>query len=240
MSTSNEKSCCGAESVCCSTENTCCATERDCRADSSCCSTDNSCCGDSCCCDAHNAGAVDAKKELPVEYLYLDLETCERCAGTGRELEEVLRVLTPALELAGFAVSYRKIEMTTRELAEQYRFVSSPTVRVNGQDICAAVEENFCRSCGEICNSQIDCRVFRLGGELYEIAPKELLASRILELAFAGAACDCDDGCGCDDSACACGCDGGGDDAPYEMPENLKLFYGAKKAKGGCSCCGRC
>jgi NAD-dependent dihydropyrimidine dehydrogenase PreA subunit len=106
-----------------------------------------------------------ATKTVLVEYLYLDLQTCERCVGTDQELGEVIMSLTPALALAGYSIDYRKIEMTTRELAIQHRFLSSPTIRVNGQDICASVSENDCGCCGEISGTQVDCRVFEYGGE---------------------------------------------------------------------------
>lgn len=52
-------------------------------------------------------------------------------------MDEVVEVLRPALELAGYTVDYQKHEMTTAQIAEQYHFVSSPTILVNGRDILA-------------------------------------------------------------------------------------------------------
>jgi hypothetical protein len=155
-----------------------------------------------------------------VEYLYLDLNTCERCMGTDDELDEVMMVLTPALELAGFDVQYKKVEMATTEIARQYRFLSSPTVRVNGQDICDSVAENSCGCCSEISGTDVDCRVFEYGGQSYEVPPKEMLAEAILRIAF-----------GESEGGCACG--------DYELPENLKTFYEGKGQKS-CSCGGNC
>ena len=40
-------------------------------------------------------------KEVTIEYLYLDLKTCDRCVGTDEVLDEVLDVLEPTLKLAG-------------------------------------------------------------------------------------------------------------------------------------------
>ena len=37
-------------------------------------------------------------KEVIIDYLYLDLQTCDRCIGTDKVLEEVISELTPALE----------------------------------------------------------------------------------------------------------------------------------------------
>ena len=79
---------------------------------------------------------VNLAKQVLVEYLYLDLQSCERCIGTDNVLDEVMEVLTPALEMAGYDVTYIKTEVETAEQAIDLRFEASPTVRVNGQDIC--------------------------------------------------------------------------------------------------------
>ena len=162
-------------------------------------------------------GNTGATKTVLVEYLYLDLQTCERCVGTDLELAEVLDLLSPALALAGYSVEYRKIEMTTREIAIQHRFLSSPTIRVNGRDICAAVSENNCGCCGEISGTQVDCRVFEYGGETFEVPPKAMLAEGILSALF-GASDDVQR------------------DSDYKLPENLRSFYDGKQIKSGCAC----
>jgi hypothetical protein len=84
------------------------------------------------CCSC-GCGESSGKKVL-VEYLYLDLQTCERCIGTDKVLAGVLTILTPALQLAGYEVEYHKIEMRTAEIAEKHQFLSSPTIRVNGRE----------------------------------------------------------------------------------------------------------
>ena len=155
-----------------------------------------------------------------VEYLYLDLNTCERCIGTDQELVGVLDVLTPALRLAGYDVQYRKVEMSTAELARQYHFLSSPTIRVNGLDIGGPVKENDCGCCSEISGTDVDCRVWEAEGETYEVPPREMLADEILRAVF-----------GIADSPCGCG--------EYEMPENLETFY-VGKGRSACDCGGAC
>ncbi len=158
--------------------------------------------------------------KLQVQYLYLDMQTCDRCIGTDEVLDEVMEVLTPALNLAGFDVEYDKVEMSTEEMAREYRFLSSPTIRVNGEDLCQAVVENSCGCCSDISGTDVDCRVFVYKGEAYEVPPKEMLALAILEKAFGSKA-----------SGCECG--------EYELPENLKTFYEGKKIQQRmceCSC----
>lgn len=161
-------------------------------------------------------------KKIIVEYLYLDLQTCERCIGTDSILDEVMLTLTPALKLAGFTVEYRKIQMNTAEIAKQYRFLSSPTIRVNGRDICQPVAENSCGCCSDISGGYVECRVFEYNGETFEVPPKEMLAEAILRTVFGQAEAGCS-----------------GED--YELPENLRVFFDGKEDKSGCSCGGnRC
>ena len=172
-----------------------------------------------CCC--HGEPEIAKSRPLRIEYLYLDLNTCDRCIGTDAVLDEVVAVLRPALELAGYAVEYQKREIATPELAEQYRFLSSPTILVNGQDIFGAVQESNCGCCGEIAGTDVDCRVFTYEGKTYEIPTKEMLANAILKSLNAQPACSC---------------------GTYELPENLRRFYEGKSKKSennascGCGC----
>ena len=75
------------------------------------------------------------QKRLRIEYLYLDLDTCDRCIGTDAVLDAVVDKLRPALTLAGYDVEYEKVEIETPELAAHYHFFFSPTILVNGTDI---------------------------------------------------------------------------------------------------------
>lgn len=174
---------------------------------------DESCCA--CGCEAVS------EKKIVVEYLYLDLQTCDRCIGTDNNLDEVMLTLTPALKLAGFEVKYNKIEVKTAEIAEQNKFLSSPTIRVNGQDISPSVAENSCGCCSDISGTGVDCRTFEYNEKTYEVPPKEMLAQAILQAVF-----------GQVESGCSCG--------EYELPENLMIFFKGKTKKYGCSCEGNC
>lgn len=171
-------------------------------------------------CGSCECGAASEKK-IVVEYLYLDLETCDRCIGTDNVLDEVMMTLTPALNIAGFEVEYNKIEMKTAEIATQYKFLSSPTIRVNGQDICQSVAENSCGYCSDISGTDVSCRVFEYNEETYEVPPKEMLAEAILNAVF-----------GQVETGCSCG--------EYELPENLREFFEGKINKSNCSCGGNC
>lgn len=174
---------------------------------------EKSCC--SCGCDQ------GPEKRILVEYLYLDLHTCDRCIGTDNVLDEVMLTITPALQMAGYEVEYNKIEVETEKLAQRYQFLSSPTIRVNGQDICQSVAENRCGCCSDISGTDVACRIFEHNGKTYEIPPKEMLAEVILQAVFGHA-----------EAGCSCG--------KYELPENLKDFFEGKKNKSECSCGRNC
>ncbi|MGN1249957.1 MAG: DUF2703 domain-containing protein [Candidatus Spyradocola sp.] len=158
-----------------------------------------------CCCSAEPEPSKS--RPLRIEYLYLDLNTCDRCMGTDAVLDEVVAALRPALELAGYAVDYQKREMSTPQLAEQYHFLSSPTIRVNGRDVFGDVRESRCGCCGEIAGTDVDCRVFEYDGETREVPTREMLANAILSSLNAKPTCTC---------------------GAYELPENLKRFYEGK------------
>lgn len=158
---------------------------------------------------------LHTKKEVRIDYLYLDRDTCDRCRDTETALDEVVEVLRPALELAGYTVTCRKREMATAQLAEQYHFLSSPTILVNGQDPFGAIQEASCGCCSQIAGTEISCRVFSCGGETQESPTKAMLANAILNNLEPQPACSC---------------------GIYQLPENLKRFYEGKEKQETHAC----
>lgn len=148
------------------------------------------------------------KKEVKIDYLFLDLQTCERCIGTDQVLEEALSIIQPILKLIGYHITYRKIEIQSAGLAEKHRFLASPTVRVNEVDIDASVAETDCDCCSSISGTDVTCRVFKYEGQTYEIPPVEALTEAILKAIFAPAAKR--------------------EEGPYVLPQNLKTFFAGK------------
>jgi hypothetical protein len=160
------------------------------------------------------------KKCVVAEYLYLDLNVCDRCVGTDSVLEDVLLELSPALNLAGYTVKLKKIKVCSEEMARKHRFASSPTIRINGRDILGSVQENRCGCCSELSGADVDCRVFAYEGAAYDIPPKQMLADAILRAIFS-AFC-------------------GEEPQDYKLPENLKAFFQGMKSKSRCSCGSDC
>ncbi len=165
----------------------------------------NDCCSCGGCCCGTSTG-----KQLLIEFLYLDLDTCDRCQGTEAALDAAVADVTPALVSAGYRVEVQKVLIDTRDMALQYRFLSSPTIRVNGRDIDAQVKETQCECCGDICGEDVDCRVWEYEGREYTAPPKELIAAGILRAAFT---------------------DAPQTEAPYTLPDNLERFFSGKSAR---------
>jgi len=164
-------------------------------------------CGGGCC------GGKQEKKQLVIDFLYLDLSICGRCQGTERNLEEALAEVSGVLEAAGFAIVINKINITSPELAEKYRFISSPTIRINGIDLIPEIEESSCRECGDLCGDEVDCRVWVYQGVEYTEPPKALIINAILKAVYGGQLQD---------------------SAPrqeYKLPENLRRFFAGLKKK---------
>ncbi|OIQ58784.1 transcriptional regulator PadR-like family protein [Moorella thermoacetica] len=174
-----------------------------------------------------------SQRSLDIEFLYLDLDSCTRCGGTARNLEEALNEVAGVLQATGIQVNLHKIHVQSEEQALALGFVSSPTIRINGRDIQLDVRESLCESCGEICGEDVDCRVWVYQGKEYTEAPKGMIIEAILKHVY-----------------------GGGNESPaeretlQELPDNLKRFFAArrKKEEGGAgrkpapepqdSCCG--
>ena len=131
---------------------------------------------DSCC--------AEVEKTLIVDFLYLDLSACERCQVTNSSLKEALQALSGVFDTLGYTVNVNEVNITSRELAEQYRFVSSPTIRVNGVNICTELLESDCSDCGDLCGDSVDCRVFVYEGSKYEQPPAAVIVDGILRTLF--------------------------------------------------------
>lgn len=151
------------------------------------------------------------KKRIVIDFLYLDLSVCTRCQGTDTSLDEALAEVSEALKATGVEVMLNKINVVSEELAIQHKFFSSPTIRVNGNDIQIDGKESLCESCGDLCGDDVDCRVWVYQGEEYTIPPKAMIIDAILKEVYGN------------DSTVK-------DEKEYVLPENLKRFYESMKA----------
>ena len=116
-----------------------------------------------------------SSKILNVDYLYLDLQRCDRCQSTDQRLEEALELLRPVLHELGYSFNPNKIHMSTKDLALKYRFQSYPTIRINNIDLFETLTENECACCSEISGHATDCRTFEEDGQSVNAPSVKLL-----------------------------------------------------------------
>ncbi len=165
-----------------------------------------------CCCSSENCCQPQPKKPINIDFLYLDTIVCGRCQDTEKALDDAVSSVAVVLNAAGYEVKVNKVNIVTRELAIQYQFVSSPTIRVNGNDIAVELRESVCEDCGELCGDTVDCRVWVYNGVEYTSPPKELIVDAILREVY-----------------------NAGQREPereaYQFPENLETYFIAKAHK---------
>lgn len=168
-------------------------------------------------------------RKLTIELLALDLETCGRCTGTDASLDSAIANVADMLREADVEVEVRKTVVSSAAQAEQLRFESSPTIRIDGRDIALELRESNCGDCGDICGceGQVDCRVWIWQGKEYVEAPKALIVDAILRAYGQTSTPVPKPG------------------ARFRLPENLRKFFEAKAQNAapaladGADCCDR-
>lgn len=165
------------------------------------------------CCPGVDCGKTELPpRRLTIDFLYLDLEVCTRCQGTDSALDDALKEVAAVLEATGVAVVVNKVNVNSEDLAFRYRFLSSPTIRINGRDIQLAGMESRCDDCGDLCGETVDCRVWTYQGREYTEPPKAMILEAILREVY--------------------GPENGNEPAAtmgYTLPDNLKRFYEAMR-----------
>jgi hypothetical protein len=164
-------------------------------------------------------------RELDVELLALDLDTCTRCVGTLENIEEAIGMVQRVFGVTGTHVRVRKTLIESEEQARHHRFETSPTVRVNGRDIAFETLESRCDSCTDLCGCEegTNCRVWRYRGQEYTEAPVGLVVEAILGEAYGETPQMASDPTAFED-----------------VPENLSRFFAGrsiKEAAAASSCC---
>lgn len=163
-------------------------------------------CGSSCC------EPEQKKKQMVIDFLYLDLSVCGRCQGAESNLDQAVEDAAKVLEAAGYEIMVNKVNITSEELAVKHKFLSSPTIRIDGSDIDLEVKESSCQECGDLCGDDVNCRVWTYEGVEYTEPPKAIIMNAILQAVYGSKKTEA-----------------AGQRDAYEMPENLKKFFSGRK-----------
>lgn len=172
-----------------------------------CCSMTTGCCG------VENVIPLK-KRQLIIDFLYLDLTICSWCQGTESSLDEAISEVAQVLRATDIEVAVNKINVVSEEQAHQLKFISSPTIRLNGKDIQLEVKESLCDSCGDLCGDNVDCRIWIYHGKEYTVPPKAMIIEAILREVYGDPHTSSPD-----------------IQTPFEVPDNLKKFFVAMTKK---------
>ena len=93
-------------------------------------------------------------------------------------------------------------------MAIEYEFVSSPTIRINGEDIAVDLYESVCQDCGDLCGDTVECRVWVYGGKEFTEPLKQMIVEAILQAAARGRQPQPRKA-----------------KTPYRLPHNLRIFF---------------
>ena len=174
----------------------------------------NNCCSSIAgCCSSVNA-IIPEKRRLIIDFLYLDLTVCSWCQGTESSLDAAISEVAQILNATNIEVEVNKINVVSEEQARQLRFVSSPTIRVNGKDIQLEVKESLCDSCQDLCGADIDCRIWIYQNNEYTTPPKAMIIEAILREVYGDPHTPSQN-----------------KQTAFEVPDNLKKFFIAMKKK---------
>lgn len=164
------------------------------------------------CCGTTQDNTVD-KRSIVIDFLYLDLSVCAPCQGTESILDEAIKDVANILESTGVEAVVNKVNVTNEEQAIKFKFLSSPTIRINGRDIQLEVKESSCKTCSDLSGEETDCRIWVYQGKEYNVPPKAMIIEAILKEIYGG---------------------NGGEstvEQEYVIPKNLKQFYSAMESK---------
>ena len=174
-------------------------------------------CGCSSTVEQNKAATLSAQanqKRIELEFLYLDLEVCSPCRSAESNIEEALATVAGVLRSAGVVVEIKKTHVESLEQAVKLGFLTSPTIRINGQDLQLNYKESYCRTCSEVSGTDTDCRVWLYQGQEHSAPPKEMILEGVLRAVYGGAET------GAEKIA-----------RPESALENLARFFEAKRRK---------
>ncbi len=145
------------------------------------------------CCETPNKGTdsprVAGLRHVRLDFLYLDLSTCERCQGTDAALAQALELVDGVLTASGVAVEINHIHVESEAQARDLGFQVSPTVRLDGHDIQLDFRESACEGCGTLCACEggVSCREWHHRGEWHTSPPVGLIVDAVLGAVYGGA-----------------------------------------------------
>ena len=119
---------------------------------------------------------------MTIQLLYI--LDCPWCLKTKKVIRQALRELSVEAEI-------EEILINSEKKAKEYKFIGSPTIRIDGKDIQEKVDKGQCLSCEELAELWKDttqfvkqeckcgCRLYFYKGKQYPYPPKEMIKEAV-------------------------------------------------------------
>lgn len=140
-----------------------------------------------------------------VEILALQYDFCARCNATLDSLQKILSSSSSQWKLQVHQVA-------SREDALKWRLKSSPTLRVNGNDLPLPLSESACGDCSQG-DVSVVCRSWIWNNQEHAVPPQEMLESLLAQAAQLPPAKSPNE--------------------PFQLPDNLERYFSSQ----GAGCC---
>ena len=127
----------------------------------------------------------EVRPTVGIDFLFLDLSACARCSGSDANIASALTAVDGVLRATGARVDVPGSACVV-EQARELRFLSSPTIRVNGRDIAPEPLESECGADGCGCGPSTSCRIWSYRGRQYPEAPVGLIVDAVLAELYGG------------------------------------------------------
>ncbi|EKE15050.1 MAG: PadR family transcriptional regulator, partial [uncultured bacterium] len=122
-------------------------------------------------------------------FLFFDDRRCLRCQISAHSLKDSLEELKNVLGEKNIGYELKKIKIKNKEEAKKYKFLHSPTIKINNQDIEEIIHgdqfrlrKNYCGSCTAVCGEEIQCRTFHYAGRTFEYIPKSMIREALTKI----------------------------------------------------------
>lgn len=124
---------------------------------------------------------------MKIQLLYI--LDCPWCLKTKKLLRESLKELKTEAEV-------EEILVDSERKAKKYKFIGSPTIRINGKDIQEGADKNRCLPCEDLAKQtekatefvkqecRCGCRIFFYRGKQYPYPPKKMIKEAIKKQAL--------------------------------------------------------
>ena len=144
--------------------------------------SENTGCNTGCGCSSKaSSQPTNEKRQIEIEFLYLDLNVCSPCKKAENSLDEALNDVSGILRATGVEVVLKKTHIESMEQAIELGFLTSPTIRIDGRDLQLDFKENHCASCSALSGTNVDCRIWLYQGNEYQSPPKAMIIEAVLQ-----------------------------------------------------------